>query len=319
MAERIRLGELLVDAGLLSQAVLADALDRQKSDKRRLGELLVATGAVTEAQVTQVLSQQLSVPWVSLAHIDFSRQLLNLVPVETAQKYGVLPIYVRRGKNKEQTLYVAMEDPTEADALTEIAQHAGLPVKAMIAPPSDIRGAIRAYYLGLPPDDEPLPPPPPLPGAAATKLEPVELEAEPLPDSLGPRARGLETPVPISAIPLSGAPDSAPDSEDTEVPSRDSRIPKPKKRAGEMVVVTLLDGTQIALPKRKPKEEREPGEVGLTAKDLVEALRAHAKGADVSGVLGDDAGWERLFSALLSLLMKKHLIHDWEFVRELKK
>lgn len=318
MAERIRLGELLVDAGLLSQATLAEALDRQKSDKRRLGELLVASGAVTEAQVTQVLSQQLSVPWVSLSHIDFSRQLLNLVPVETAQKYGVLPIYVRRGKNKEQTLYVAMTDPTETDALTEIAQHSGLPVKAMIAPPSDIHGAIRAYYLGLPPDEEPLPPPPPLPAMARPKVEPVELEAEPLPDSFGPERS--ESGAPKAPGAAEAPPDSTvPESGDTEVPSRDSRIPKPKRRTGEMVVVTLLDGTQIALPKRKPKEEREPGEVGLTAKDLVAALRAHAKGADVSGVLGEDAQWERLFAALLSLLMKKHLIHDWEFVRELKK
>jgi type IV pilus assembly protein PilB len=230
---------------------------------------------------------------VSLSHIDFSRQLLNLVPVETAQKYGVLPIYVRRGKNKEQTLYVAMEDPTEAEALDEISRHSGLPVRGMIAPPSDIRGAIRAYYLGLPPEDEPLPPPPPVPQ--------VMREKAPSPPP-APRAEEVDA----EAVP------------DSEVPSRDSRIPKPKVRKGDIVVVTLLDGTQIALPKRKPKEERGAGD-GLTAMDLVEALRAHAKGADVSGVLGDEAKWELLFSALLSLMMKKHLIHDWEFVRELKK
>ena len=67
----------------------------QKADGRRLGTLLVERGLVTETQLTQILSQQLSVPWVSLYHIDFSRQLLNLVPREVAEQYCLVPIYVR--------------------------------------------------------------------------------------------------------------------------------------------------------------------------------------------------------------------------------
>jgi len=53
--------------------------------------------------------------------------------------------------------------------------------------------------------------------------------------------------------------------------------------------------------------------------DLIDALRAQAKGADASEVLGADVNWEKMFAALLSLLLKKHLITDWEFVRELKR
>jgi hypothetical protein len=56
----------------------------------------------------------------------------------------------------------------------------------------------------------------------------------------------------------------------------------------------------------------------LTARDLVAALGAVSHGADASEVLGDDARWEKLFAALLSLLLRKHLIADWEFVDELK-
>ncbi len=58
---------------------------------------------------------------------------------------------------------------------------------------------------------------------------------------------------------------------------------------------------------------------GLTARDLVLALRVVANGADASEVLGNNVRWEALFSALLSLLLKKHLIADWEFIDELKK
>ena len=80
MAPRVRLGELLVEAQIITRAQLDEILVIQQSDPRRLGTLLVEAGLITETQVTQILSQQLSVPWVSLYHIDFSRQLLNLVP-----------------------------------------------------------------------------------------------------------------------------------------------------------------------------------------------------------------------------------------------
>ncbi|KYG05712.1 hypothetical protein BE21_38930, partial [Sorangium cellulosum] len=58
---------------------------------------------------------------------------------------------------------------------------------------------------------------------------------------------------------------------------------------------------------------------GLTARDLVSALRAVSHGADASEILGNNVRWEAMFAALLSLLLKKHLIADWEFVDELKK
>jgi len=102
------------------------------------------------------------------------------------------------------------------------------------------------------------------------------------------------------------------------------------------VSLTLLDGTTIPLPaKRKPRRESEPNiemprprlrseppgpdeAQGLTARDLVTALRAAAQGADASEVLGSNERWEAMFAALLSLMLKKHLIADWEFVEELK-
>src|SRR6478609_4830673 len=125
---RVRLGELLIDARIISRERLAEVLALQSGDGRRLGTLLVEAGAVTETQVTQVLSQQLSVPWVSLYHIDFSRQLLNLVPRDIAETSCLVPIFVRRVKGQGETLYVAMDDPTNEAALAEVGQHAGLPV-----------------------------------------------------------------------------------------------------------------------------------------------------------------------------------------------
>jgi hypothetical protein len=90
-----------------------------------------------------------------------------------------------------------------------------------------------------------------------------------------------------------------------------------------MVTMTMLDGTEIALPaargSKSDSSKVADAEEGLTARDLVDALRAQGDGVDVSEVLGEDVNWQQLFAALLSLLLKKHLVTDWEFVRELKR
>jgi hypothetical protein len=143
---RLRLGELLVDARIITREQLENVLQLQKGDGRRLGTLLVEQGLVNETQLTQILSQQLSVPWVSLYHVDFSKRLLGLVPSHVAQKYCLIPIYVRHVRGQGDTLYVAMDDPTNLDALRECASWSGLPTRAMIASPADIRHAIEIYY-----------------------------------------------------------------------------------------------------------------------------------------------------------------------------
>src|SRR5262252_5603174 len=130
MSGRVRLGELLVTANIVSRGQLDQALVLQKNDGRRLGKILVEQGLVTETQVTQILSQQLSVPWVSLYHIDFSRQLLNLVSHELADKYCLVPIFVRRVRGQGDTLYVARDDPSDEAAQRDLSQHSSLPVRA---------------------------------------------------------------------------------------------------------------------------------------------------------------------------------------------
>jgi type IV pilus assembly protein PilB len=354
---RLRLGQLLVDARMLTLEALEDVLVVQKQDGRRLGVLLVERGLINETQLTQILSHQLSVPWVSLLHIEFSRQLLNLVPHNVAEKYCLVPIYVRHVRGQGETLYVAMDDPTNDDGLRECQSFSGLPVRAMIAPPTDIRNAIRVYYGGAPiksPAAVPAPATPPPqtlnPMLAATQLS----------------ARSPEPVAPVRAsrtLPEAGAeqakrqpsrPDDGPVIETREIPlnrkgaERLQRlfggdktdqppsserlvksIPTPRGRAPRMVALTLLDGTTINLPAQNaPTSERrgepatrpdppvEEGEGQLTARDLVAALRAVAHGADASEILGPTPSWEAMFAALLSLLLKKHLIADWEFVEE---
>jgi type IV pilus assembly protein PilB len=349
-----RIGELLVEGGVLTQSQLEQALFAQRKDGRKLGLLLVELGFVTEVQVTQTLSRQLSVPWVSLYHVNFSRSLLNLVPREIAEKYCLVPIFVRRVRKQGETLYIAMDDPTHDSVLQEVAEAAAMPVKPMIACPGDIRAAIRVYYLG----EEALPPPslvpspslvPPASSPAPSVPKAVSLAAAP---PLPERARSkpdtkVESQPPASVALASVAPPSAPASSKPQ-PSgtQDSRELPPAVRAEEreavipmrrsrpkMVSLTLLDGTTISIPAPPNKQGSSPEierpasagpaaqefSVQLTARDLVSALRAVAHGADASEILGAEPRWEALFSALLSILLRKGLIADWEFVEEFRR
>ncbi len=179
-----RLGELLVEAGALDALALERALLLQRASGRKLGQVLVDEQLLTEAQLTQTLSRQLAVPWVALHQIDFSPSLLALVPRDVACRFGVVPIFVRHIRNRGDTLYVATDDPTNLEALAEIGKTARMPVKSMIASSADIQVALQHYDVR-----EPLPavrahtvPPPPLAAEQfATTPTAFEVAARPPP------------------------------------------------------------------------------------------------------------------------------------------
>lgn len=319
-APRVRLGELLVEAQIITREQLDEVLALQKTDSRRLGTLLSELGLVTETQVTQILSQQLAVPWVSLYHIDFSRQLLNLVPREIAERHSLVPIFVRRVRGQGETLYIAMDNPEDESARQEVGQYAGLPVRAMIAPLSDIRAAIRVYYAQPSEDGVEVPETSRLgpTSDAPTTAAPTEPPEKPVPPPKPQKVQSGEfelAPREVSLPRESAPPESGP-----AISAREISMPAPKKGGrGKMITVTLLDGTQINLPTARKSEAPRADTGDLTARDLVAALRAVSHGADASEVLGENVRWEALFAALLSVLLRKHLIADWEFVEEYRK
>jgi type IV pilus assembly protein PilB len=208
---RMRLGDTLVEAGVISQKDLEHALAIQKERQLRLGTILLQEGFVTESQLIQALSLKLSIPWVSLWRIDIPDELLELVPVNVAEEFFLMPIYIRTTGSGERALYVAMNDPTDDDALRFVAANAGIPVKPMIAGPSDIASAIRFYYYGEddderfssvppPPSSSAHPPPPPSKGAAPPP-PPKKAAGKPSkPPPPPPQAARKEPPVPEEEI-----------------------------------------------------------------------------------------------------------------------
>jgi type IV pilus assembly protein PilB len=221
-----------------------------------------------------------------------------------------------------------MDDPTDENAQRAVAEFSGLPVRTMIAPPTDIRAAIRAYYgsgkdtaslseavAELQEDDI---------QAARSSAPPKRTSAPPLdappPAALSPDVAAIDAESPPPPVILSSPrppADSAP-----QIEAREVSMPAPPRRRGRrMVTLTLLDGTRVNLPARSSPPEKGPQEASaeLTARDLIAALRALSHGADATEILGDKVRWEPLFAALLELLLKKHLIADWEFVEEYRR
>jgi type IV pilus assembly protein PilB len=309
----------LVEARILAPDQLEAVLALQRTDGRKLGQLLVESGLVSETSLTQILSQQLSVPWVSLYHIDFSRELLAQVPRELADRYGLIPIYVRAVRGQGDTLYVAMEDPMNEDALRECAACSGLPTRPMIAAPTEIRRAIRVYYDGSVSA-------PTL--TAAKKIPPAEAHhPEAVAAKNGTRAPTtalIEPPLAAPADTAASFSPVVPVSATTASPQEDGPVlevhevdlPRATRRR-KRLELTLLDGTTLKLPSGRGAgggSDDEP-----SGAEIVAALRAAARGADAGHVLGDNVRWEKMMAVVLDLLLRKHLILERELLDALKK
>jgi type IV pilus assembly protein PilB len=137
----VKLGEMLLKAGLISQNQLEEALESQKDNGEKLGFNLIRLGYVKEDDITQLLSEQYGVPSINLRHFEIDEAVINLIPSEVAQKYMVLPVN-RTGA----TLTISMADPTNVFAMDDIKFMTGYNVEPVVASEIAIREAIEKYY-----------------------------------------------------------------------------------------------------------------------------------------------------------------------------
>jgi twitching motility protein PilT len=112
---KIKLGDLLVEHGIITRDQLKAALDRQSNLGGRLGQNLITLGHIDEDTFIRFLSDQLQIPCVNLKTMAIPPETQRLIPLETIMQFGVLPL--RKEKN---ALHVGMTDPTDMDALKEL-------------------------------------------------------------------------------------------------------------------------------------------------------------------------------------------------------
>ncbi|MFE8696890.1 GspE/PulE family protein [Cytobacillus sp. FJAT-53684] len=137
---RKRLGDLLVESGLITEEQLQVAL-KEKDDGQRLGDALLERGYITEQQLIEVLEFQLGIPHVSLYRYPFDVKLFTIVPKELAKRNLIIPL-----KKEGDKLLVAMADPMDFFTIDDLRLSTGFHVEAAIATKDDILRAINKYY-----------------------------------------------------------------------------------------------------------------------------------------------------------------------------
>ena len=136
-----RLGEMLVDVGVISEEQLQQALNMQKGSGKRLGTVLVDEKFITETQLVETLRMQLGIDFIDLNKARIEPSMVNLVPKTIARSNRVVPVKLVR-----DTLYLAMEDPLNFPALETVRNTTKKRVVPMIAYSQSVERALTVLY-----------------------------------------------------------------------------------------------------------------------------------------------------------------------------
>ncbi|MCL2683871.1 MAG: Flp pilus assembly complex ATPase component TadA [Synergistaceae bacterium] len=138
----IKLGDLLVDAGAIAKNILEAALEEQKISRMRLGEVLLKNGWLTERQLADALSRQLKLPLISLAKYKPDPDAIKIIPETVAQRLEIVPLAILdSGK-----IAIAMSDPLNVIATDELRMITNAEFDINVATSSDVRRALMSFY-----------------------------------------------------------------------------------------------------------------------------------------------------------------------------
>jgi pSer/pThr/pTyr-binding forkhead associated (FHA) protein len=135
-----RLGEYLVNAGIIQEFALQATLAKQKKNQT-IGQVLTAMGVVDDEDIAMALAKQLNVPLVRLDGLEISDQVLSLVPAEVAKTNMLMPIMLTEGK-----LHIAMANPLDSDAIQVVRVMSRMSVEVSVTPQRELLDAFRGYY-----------------------------------------------------------------------------------------------------------------------------------------------------------------------------
>ena len=138
-----KLGELLLENGLLTEEQCQNALDVQKKTGKRLGQAVIDLGYVKEEDLLQILSKQMSIPHIWLRKGMVDPKVVNVIPGDKARLYKIMPMF-----RIKDVLIVATSDPQAIFVFDEIEKTTGLVVKPVLTRSSDIEKAITEHYKG---------------------------------------------------------------------------------------------------------------------------------------------------------------------------
>ncbi|MDN5346857.1 MAG: type pilus assembly protein PilB [Clostridia bacterium] len=139
-AQRRRLGDLLVETGLLTPSQLERALQEQKRTGERLGKILVRLGFLSERDILEALEFQLGIPKVNLEDYRLDPEVVGLIPEELARRHMAVPV-----KKDGNRLLVAMADPLNLLAIDDLRLATRMEILPAIATEKEIQAALSIY------------------------------------------------------------------------------------------------------------------------------------------------------------------------------
>lgn len=138
---RQMLGELLLQADAINRRQLEEGLELQRRIGVRLGEALVSLGHITREQLVASLSVQRDMPYFSLCGVEIEEDVARSVPESFARARGLIPL-----ARTDDTIIVAMTNPSDAEAIAEVQRLTGCRVEPVITTEDDIEEALERIY-----------------------------------------------------------------------------------------------------------------------------------------------------------------------------
>ncbi len=142
--KKIRIGDLLVEAGAITSEELEEAIAYQKENGGKLGTVLVNQGFISQELLITVLTTQMGIDFVEIKACKLDEDILKLVPENLVNKYKALPIGY--DENNPNILRVAMVDPMDLNAIDDIGIATNTQVEPVLAMEEDMNATIGKYF-----------------------------------------------------------------------------------------------------------------------------------------------------------------------------
>ena len=136
-----RLGEMMLESGLITAAQLQHALEVHQKRKLPLGKIFIELNLLTEQQISEALSKQFGCPYINLVNYQIKPEIAALLPLKLIQRYEIIPVGEEEGR-----LLVAAADPSNVEAIDVVRQITKRELKLCYAPEEEIQFVVNRFY-----------------------------------------------------------------------------------------------------------------------------------------------------------------------------
>ena len=137
-----RIGELLVQSGLISEQNVSGALEIQKKSRRKLGEILIELGYIDSCDLIRVLSQQAAIPFIELRAEMLDNRLIKSFPEKLLYNNTIIPLY-----ETEDKISFAIGDPANRTVIIKLLKFTAKEIELSGAEPERIIQLLNKFFL----------------------------------------------------------------------------------------------------------------------------------------------------------------------------